>query len=167
MDSRFGDNGVVDRDCGMEGDDVPRRLAEEIGCAARSEMPVLITGGPEQGREIACAIDRYSRTPKGTVDVVDCRKRGAFARAMSSAAPGDKAHGNGRPSILLLQEVHALTPPEQAEFDDRLEELRVARNGQRLRIVASSSKPLFERVLDGSFDERLYYRLAIIHMVVA
>src|SRR5687767_3566247 len=70
MDSRFGDNGVVDRDCGMEGDDVPRRLAEDIGCAARSEMPVLITGGPEQGREIACAIDRYSRTPKGAVEVV-------------------------------------------------------------------------------------------------
>jgi DNA-binding NtrC family response regulator len=167
MDSRFGDNGVVDRDCGMEGDDVPRRLAEDIGCAARSEMPVLITGGPEQGREIACAIDRYSRTPKGAVEVVDCRKRGAFAKAMS-ASPRDRAHGgNGRPSILLLQEVHALTPPEQAEFDDRLAQLRVARNGQRLRIIASSSKPLFERVLEGSFDERLYYRLAIIHMVVA
>lgn len=165
MDSRFGDNGVVDRDCGTDGYDVPRRLAEEIGCAARSDMPVLITGGPEQGREIACAIDRYSRTPKGAVEVVDCRKRGAFAKAMSLSPADPSQGGNGRPSTLLLQEVHALTPPEQAEFDDRLEQLRITRNGQRLRIVASSSRPLFERVLEGSFDERLYYRLAIIQMV--
>lgn len=166
MDSRHGDN-VADRDCGMEGPDMPRRLAEDIGCAARSEMPVLLIGGPEDCREIACAIDRHSRTPKGTVDVVDCRKRGAFAQAMS-ATPAERSHTpNGRPPILLLQEVHALTPPEQAEFDDRLEQLRLLRNGQRVRIVVSSSKPLFERVLAGSFDERLYYRLAVMQMVVA
>ena len=40
-----------------------------------------------------------------------------------------------------------------------------ARRNSGLRIMASSSAPLFDRVRDGLFDERLYYRLNVIHMV--
>jgi hypothetical protein len=49
-----------------------------IGCAARSDVPVLITGGPEEGWEIACAINRHSRPPNGSMDVIDCRTLGAL-----------------------------------------------------------------------------------------
>jgi DNA-binding NtrC family response regulator len=35
-----------------------------------------------------------------------------------------------------------------------------------LRIVASSSARLFDRVVDQLFSERLYYRLNVIHVVV-
>lgn len=159
-------NGLLDRDCHGNGLRIPPGLEEDIGCAARSHVPVLITGDPDEGREIACAIDRRSPAPKGRVEVVDCRQNGAFGRVMAST-PGTAGASNGhRSSILLLQEVHALSLEEQAEFEDRLEELRVSRrNG--VRIIASSSAPLFERVLEGSFDERLYYRLNVIHMVVA
>ena len=65
----------------------------------------------------------------------------------------------------LLQEVHALNLHEQAQFERRLAEWRVSRRNSGLRIMASSSAPLFDRVRDGSFDERLYYRLNVIHMV--
>ena len=128
-------------------------------------MPVLITGGPEQGREIACAIDRHSRTPNGSVDVIDCRRFGALRMVMSHAAR-HAANGSVRASILLLQEVHALNLDEQAEFEHRLVELRISRRNSGLRIMASSSAPLFERVQDGSFDERLYYRLNVIQMAI-
>ena len=40
---------------------VPISLADDIGCAARSDVPVLITGAPDQSREIAFAIDRRSQ----------------------------------------------------------------------------------------------------------
>lgn len=157
--SRGHDDGVLERECGNE-PRVPEQLAEDIGCAARSDVPVLIMGGPEDGREIACAIDRRSEAPKGSVEVVDCRQGGALERLMDS-----EPRERGRASIVLLQEVHALSLNEQAEVDHRLEELRIARRSTGIRIMASSSAPLFERVQDGSFDERLYYRLNVIQMV--
>lgn len=67
------ENVVMERACEDVKGQVPVSLADDIGCAARIDVPVLITGGPEQGREIACAIDRHSRTPSGSVDVIDCR----------------------------------------------------------------------------------------------
>jgi DNA-binding NtrC family response regulator len=137
-------------------------LADEIGCAARSHVPVLITGGPEEGREIACAIRRRSRMPSGALEIIDCRAFGALGRVMFAAA-----NATGRSSILLLQEVHALDLNEQAQFEHRLAEMRISRGSTGLRIIATSSAPLFERVLEGSFDERLYYRLNLIHMVVS
>ena len=143
------------------------RLEEEIGCAARSNLPVLITGDPEEGREIACAIDRLSSKPIGTVQVVDCRQSGAFDRVMSFT-PEDRtaSHADQFP-ILLLQEVHALNPDEQALVDHRLGEMIASHASDAVRIIASSSAPLFERVQEGSFDERLFYRLNVIHMIVA
>jgi DNA-binding NtrC family response regulator len=159
-------NVVIEHACEDLNGQVPVSLADDIGCAARSDVPVLIIGGPEQGREIACAIDRHSRTPNGSVDVIDCRSRGALGRVMSHASWYDVADGTTHGSILLLQEVHALNLHEQAQFEQRLAELRVSRRNRALRIMASSSAPLFDRVRDGSFDERLYYRLNVIHMVV-
>ena len=157
MTPGYRDGGVMERECGAQDPSVPRRLDEEITCAARSEVPVLITGGPDDGKEIACAIDRRSRSPRGSVEVVDCRQHGAYARVMSLA----------RPSIVLLQEVQALTLSEQAEVDERLAELRASRRGGGMRFMASSSAPLFDRVQEGAFDERLFYRLNVIHMIVA
>lgn len=158
------DSGLID--CGSNRRLELPRLEDEIRCAARSDVPVLITGNPEDGREIACAIDRRSRTPRGTVDVVDCRQRGAFTRVMSYPLFSRASQEGSRAPILLLQEVYALSPNEQAEIDGRLAELSVSPGAAAPRIMASSSSPLFERVQEGSFDERLYYRLNVIHMVL-
>ena len=165
MSSGHNENGLLERDCGSEGQ-LPSALEMEIGCAARSDVPVLISGDPDDGREIACAIDRLSPAPKGSVEVVDCRQYGALGRVMSYTPRKSDPSYRDRSSILLLQEVHALSLHEQAEFENRLVEMR-ARRDEGVRIMASSSAPLFERVQNGSFDERLYYRLNVIHMVVA
>ena len=160
------DNGVLEQECGNEDPNLAPRLDEEIGCAARSHVPVLITGAPEEGREIACAIDRRSTAPRGSVEVVDCRQSGAISKVMSYTPDRSASHAD-RSSILLLQEVHALTPHEQEQVDRRLAELRASRREAGLRIIASSSAPLFERVREGAFDEQLFYRLNVIHMIVA
>ena len=160
------DPGLMEAECQEESLQVPGDLALEIGCAARTDVPVLITGRPEEVREIACAIDRFSARPKGTVEVVDCRERGALGRVLAFT-PRDPSQSHGeRASIVLLQEVHALSPNEQAQFEHRLAETRASPR-PAVRFIASSSTPLFERVLEGSFDERLYYRLNVIHMIVA
>ena len=158
-------NFVMERACDDWNGQVPVSLADDIGCAARSDVPVLITGGPDESREIAVAIDRRSHTTHGSVDVIDCRSLGALGRVMSHASWSSVANGARHGSILLLQEVQALIPHEQAQFEHRLAEWRVSRRNSGLRIMASSSAPLFDRVRDGSFDERLYYRLNVIHMV--
>jgi transcriptional regulator of acetoin/glycerol metabolism len=144
---------------------VPPQLLEEIRAAARSHVPVLITGAPRDSQEIACAIDRQSRSPRGAVEVVDCRQDGALSRVMHYAATGQRAE---RPAaILLLQEVQALSPGDQARVDGSLAALRTGAPADRVRIMASSSAPLFDLVQGGAFDERLFYRLNVIHMVVS
>jgi DNA-binding NtrC family response regulator len=160
------EDGLLERECQPDDAHVAPQLEEDIRCAARSGVPVLITGHPDAGREIACAIDRRSAAPRGAVEVVDCRKRGAVTHAMAYA-PRERAPDARSGSILLLQEIHALSPNEQEQIDCRLAELRSSEPESAVRIIASSSAPLFDRVLEGSFDERLYYRLAVIHMVVA
>jgi DNA-binding NtrC family response regulator len=157
---------VLETDCTEDDLRVPADLALEIGCAARTDVPVLITGGPEEGKDIACAIDRRSDRPQGTVEVVDCRERGAVGRLLAfTPRESTQAHAD-RAAIVLLQEVHALSPKEQAQFEHRLAEMRISPR-PLVRFIASSSAPLFERVREGAFDERLYYRLNIIHMIVA
>ena len=160
------DRTLVETDCGEEDLHVRADLALDIGCAARTNVPVLITGRPEEGREIACAIDRVSARPRGTVEVIDCRERGALGRVLAFTPREAAQSSTDRASIVLLQEVHALSPKEQAQFEDRLAEMRRSARPP-VRFIASSSAPLFERVLAGSFDERLYYRLNVIHMIVA
>ena len=167
MNPAYRNGGRLERECGSQEPAVPPRLEEDISCAARSKVPVLITGDPEDGKEIACAIDRRSDSPRGSVEVVDCRQHGAFTRVMSLARQGAEPPRARHTSIVLLQEVQALSLSEQAEMDDRLAELRADRRAGGLRFIASSSTPLFERVQEGAFDERLYYRLNVIHMVVA
>lgn len=153
-------------DCIDDERQVPEDLALEIGCAARMDVPVLITGRPEEGKEIACAIDRRSSRPKGTVEVVDCREHGAVGRLLAFTPRESQQAHTDRAAIVLLQEVQALSPKEQAQFEARLAEMRISPR-PRVRFMASSSTPLFDRVREGAFDERLYYRLNVIHMIVA
>jgi DNA-binding NtrC family response regulator len=70
---------------------------------------------------------------------------------------------------VLLQDVWRLTPALQRRFADHLVSLRTAgSHGQsRRRLMASSAEPLLPRVLDGTFDDRLFYRLNVIHVVLA
>ena len=66
---------------------------------------------------------------------------------------------------VLLREVHALGEAEQAEI------ARVVGDtgspcSNAPRIISTSSVSLFDRVRKGAFDERLFYRLNVMHIVV-
>jgi DNA-binding NtrC family response regulator len=134
---------------------------EDISLAALVDVPVLITGPAAACRELACELDRRSSTPVGAVEVIDCCAENAL-RALESEKEAT-ASSNAR--ILLLQEVHALSPTDQLRLTRELDHLgRVDSGGKR--ILASSSVPLFDRVVDQLFDENLYYRLNVIHIVI-
>ena len=144
--------------------DAPRVLApeEDISLAALLDVPVLITGPEADCRELACELDRRSTSPVGAVEVIDCRTENAL-KALESEE--EKTVKNDA-KILLLQEVHALSPDDQLRLTRELDHVGRTTCGGGRRILASSSVPLFDRVIDQLFDENLFYRLNVIHIVI-
>ena len=131
---------------------------EDISLAALVDVPVLITGPAAACRELACELDRRSTSPVGAVEVIDCRSE----NALKALAPQEEQTDA---KILLLQEIQALSPDDQLRLTRELDHVAGAASGRR-RILASSSVPLFDRVVDQLFDENLYYRLNVIHIVI-
>jgi DNA-binding NtrC family response regulator len=134
---------------------------EDISLAALVDVPVLITGPAAACRELACELDRRSTSPAGAVEVIDCRSE----NALRALAPQEEKAVPSDAKILLLQEVHALSPDDQLRLTRELDHAGGATSSRR-RILASSSVPLFDRVVDQLFDENLYYRLNVIHIVI-
>ena len=134
---------------------------EDISLAATVDVPVLITGPAAACRELACELDRRSASPVGAVEVIDCRSE----NALTALAPQEEKPLPSDAKILLLQEVQALSPDDQLRLTRELDDVGRATWGGR-RILASSSVPLFDRVVDQLFDENLYYRLNVIHIVI-
>jgi DNA-binding NtrC family response regulator len=71
-------------------------------------------------------------------------------------------------ATILLEEVWKLSPEQQARLLDALDDPARNRGPRRLRarVIASSSIPLLDRVLDGTFNDRLFYRLNAVHLVL-
>jgi sigma54-dependent transcription regulator len=134
-------------------------VASDIQLAAVSELPVLISGDPVASRAVALELDRVGRSRCGAVEVVDCRLPGALEARPLRTRPG-------RSSVLLLQEVHALSSREQLLLEQQLDDILQLPPDTRIRVVASSSAPLYDRVIDERFRERLFYRLNMVHIVV-
>lgn len=133
---------------------------EDISLAALLDVPVLITGPAADCRELACELDRRSPSPVGAVEVIDCRTEDA----LKALGPQEETVRSDA-KILLLQDVQALSPIDQLRLTRELDQIGRATLPGR-RILASSSVPLFDRVIDQLFDENLYYRLNVIHIVI-
>src|SRR5688572_30632717 len=124
----------------------------DILLAARATCAVLISAPPHDALEIARAI----AIERGCIDRL-------LVHDFGSAEASDLPEAHQSPLILLLREVHDLTPRQQALLMELLEE----RHDTPPRIIASSSVSLYERVQEGSFDARLYYRLNAVHVMAS
>jgi transcriptional regulator of acetoin/glycerol metabolism len=73
-----------------------------------------------------------------------------------------------RAGTVLLHQVGRLGRAVQSRLADRLVLLRAQTRPHwaRWRLLASTSEALLARVADGTFDDRLYYRLNVIHLVI-
>lgn len=128
----------------------------DIELAIQSTVAVLISAPPEDALSIARVI-ADQRGWSNELLVFD----------FGSARHKRRQHLDGQPPlrrarILLLREVHDLTPRQQARLMELLEADAVP--GARPRIIVSSSISLWRCVQEGLFDERLYYRLNAIHL---
>jgi DNA-binding NtrC family response regulator len=86
---------------------------------------------------------------------IDCRGRNPRLEQQLT-----DALGSGTTGTVLLEHVGRLPPPMQ----DRL--LSLLAEATRARVMAWTSEPLFPRTLEGSFNDRLFYRLNTLHLIV-
>ena len=163
---------------------VMRHLFAQLERAAGSELTVLIEGESGVGKDVlAHAIHAKSPRSEGPFVVADCggipanlieselfgHERGAFTGA-DKARRGLVEEANG--GTLFLDEVGELPLELQPKLLRMMEQREVRPVGSNkprpvdVRILAATNRKLAEAARAGEFRDDLFYRLAVIRVVV-
>jgi len=140
-----------------------RDLDLDVIGAAAADVCILLSGTRSAATDLARRIHGLGRGRPGRFRAVNCEWPEALLQQQLFHALRPGSSGT-----LFLEEVGRLSP----ELQDRLLEALDGRNdprdprAPRARVMACSSEALFQRALEGSFNERLLYRLNAIHLVV-
>ena len=148
-----------------EGSIAVREILEEINHATASDARVLITGNMEIGKEdIARRIHTHSARCGGPFVVMNCAAaRSGLLEALARAHRGTLFMDDVCALDSVLQDA-LLTFLETAEEARR----RGASDAERcadVRIIAASRRNLYHQVIAGRFNETLFYRLNVIHII--
>lgn len=138
--------------------------------AVRTDACVLLTGRDDAVRALAYRIHRLSEWREGPFTIVDCGAPAELVERTLAEAFGERSapvSQNRRGGTLLLHDVAQLEASAQRGLADRLARMRGAHAPDRgRRVMATTPEPLLPRVLDGTFDDHLFYRLNVIHLVL-
>ena len=138
------------------------RLDLDVIAASSANVCILISGpGSPQG--VARRIHGLTRARQGRFLAVDCGWAEALLeqQLFQAIRPGSSG-------TVFLEEIGRLSP----ELQDRLLQTLDAPpdprgpRAPRARVMASTSEALVQRALEGSFNDRLFYRLNAIHVVI-
>jgi DNA-binding NtrC family response regulator len=167
------------------GDSRPmRRLLEATNRVASRDVTVLVRGETGTGKEFVAEL-LHAQSPRANKPLVrfNCAAlpseladaelfghvRGAFTGA-TATRPGYFSQANG--GTLILDEVGELPPAIQAKLLRALQEGEIQPVGSGriekvdVRVVASTNRDLAADVKTGTFREDLYYRIAVVELVV-
>ncbi len=161
-----------------------RRLLEATQRVASRDVTVLVRGETGTGKEFVAEL-LHAQSPRSSKPLVrfNCAAlpaeladaelfghvRGAFTGAVATR-PGYFLQANG--GTLILDEVGELPPAIQAKLLRALQEGEIQPVGSGridkldVRVVASTNRDLAADVKAGSFREDLYYRIAVVELVV-
>jgi two-component system response regulator AtoC len=161
-----------------------RRLLEATQRVASRDVTVLVRGETGTGKEFVAEL-LHAQSLRATKPLVrfNCAAlpaeladaelfghvRGAFTGAVA-ARPGFFLQANG--GTLILDEVGELPPAIQAKLLRALQEGEIQPVGSGriekvdVRVVASTNRDLAADVKAGTFREDLYYRIAVVELVV-
>ena len=141
----------------------------DLSIAMRADVNVLLTGPADSALAMARRIHDESGWRYGPLVVVDCtdphelERRLTRAFSLGADLSPDAPLRLVQAGTVLLREVGQTPAPLQHWLAARLAELRTSRRS-RCRVMATTSERLLDRVLEGSFDDRLFYRLNVIHI---
>jgi len=167
------------------GDSRPmRRLLEATQRVASRDVTVLVRGETGTGKEFVAEL-LHAQSPRAGKPLVrfNCAAlpaeladaelfghvRGAFTGATASR-PGFFSQANG--GTLILDEIGELPPAIQAKLLRALQEGEIQPVGSGriekvdVRVVAATNRDLAADVKAGTFREDLYYRIAVVELVV-
>ena len=161
-----------------------RRLLDEIARAGASEARVLITGESGVGKElVARALHRASPRAAGPFVEVNGaaipeelieselfgHMKGSFTGAVEDRkGKWEQADGG----TLFLDEIGDMSPRTQAKILRAIQDGRITRVGGAkafatdVRIVAATNRDLPAMIRAGTFREDLFFRLAVVPLVV-
>jgi len=161
-----------------------RRVFHLMATVAPTNATVLFRGETGTGKEVAArAVHDTSRRAQGPFVAVDCgaiaetlieselfgHVRGAFTGATSNRRGLFEAADGG---TLFLDEIGELPLSLQPKLLRALEQREVRPVGSNavrpvdVRVVAATHRPLAHAVNEGRFREDLYYRLAVVEIVL-
>ncbi len=161
-----------------------RRLLELVSRVAPKDITLLIGGETGTGKElIASLVHAQSHRAARPLVRFNCaaipgelaeaelfgHARGAFTGAVQ-ARRGFFAEADG--GTLVLDEVGELSPPVQAKLLRALQEGEIQPLGAArvdrvdVRVVACTNRDLADEVRAGRFREDLYYRLAVLELLL-
>ncbi len=161
-----------------------RTVFESIRKVATTDAPVLLLGESGTGKEMAAlAIHRKSARKDGPFITINCsaipetlleselfgHEKGAFTGAHAQVK-GRIETANG--GTLFLDEIGEMPLPIQVKLLRFLQEKRIERVGGRqqiqidARVIAATNADLKKSMADGSFREDLFYRLAVVQIVL-
>lgn len=174
-----------ERLCGMVGRSVAmRRFFAIVERVAPTDDPVLVEGETGTGKELAAeALHEESTRAQGPFVVLDCAAispnlveselfghvKGAFTGAIGDRAGAFEQADGGTLFIDELGELPLNLQPRLLRALERQEVRRVGSNATRkvdVRVVAATNRSLSEEVARGSFREDLYYRIAVLRVVL-
>jgi DNA-binding NtrC family response regulator len=161
-----------------------QRLRERIAQVASTDETILICGESGTGKElVARAIHGLSRRAAGPLVSLNCpalsaqlteselfgHKRGAFTGAEADRTGRfEAAHGGS----ILLDEVTEIDLNLQAKLLRVLQERSLERVGASetvsvdVRVIATTNRDLAAEIAAGRFREDLYFRLAVVPIVL-
>lgn len=162
---------------------VPDRFREdELRLAARVDVPVLITAGDSDRRDIYARLIHATGESVGGPFVKFCKngRPRAHVEGSEPAASSDacdhvllrQLFEHARGGTLFVDDITTLTAEAQQQLLSLLEERRASPSStvqlfrRHVRVIAGSSRHLGCDWAAGEFNEQLFYRLNIIHFVL-
>jgi two-component system NtrC family response regulator len=178
---------VVERfsfDAMIAGSRVMRDVTDTAARVAQSDTTVLLLGESGTGKELlAKAIHVHSARARRPFVTVNCaaipehlmeselfgHRRGAFTGAVADKQGKFEAAGGG---TIFLDEIGELPLLLQVKILRVLQEREIDKVGEArphrvdVRVIAATNRDLEKMVADGTFRDDLYYRLAVVPLLV-
>jgi len=140
----------------------PASLDLDVLGAAASDVCILFTAaGAGSAKEVAKRIHALGRGRPGRFRAVDCGWPEALLEQQLFYVLKPGSGGT-----IFLEEVGRLSPELQERLLAALSGPTGSQGRARPRVMASTSEPLLQRALEGTFNEWLFYRLNTIHVIL-